>query len=151
VLTGGILVHSLSAYESSEQAARSTVLKALDVLYLFWQRQQSGLALREVDMINDSHEVLVGLDSVTWGELRDLFLREKLIAQNDRGQYFLSRDLNSITFWQLKEWVSNELPLSQKDIEAHLPWQDKAYDLLRKQRQQQRELLDITLAELFEC
>jgi membrane protein len=151
VLTGGILVHSLSAYESSEQAARPTVMKALDVLYLFWQRQQSGLALREVDMINDSHEVLVGLDSVTWGQLRDLFLREKLIAQNDRGQYFLSRDLHGISFWQLKEWVANELPLSPEDIQAHLPWQEKAYGLLREQRQQQRELLDINLAELFGC
>lgn len=151
VLTGGVLVHSLSAYESSEQAARPTVLKALDVLYLFWQRQKKGLPLREVDMINDSHAVLQGLDSVTWGELRDLFLRKNLIAQNDRGQYFLARDLTNIRFWQLKEWVNNELPLDQQDIKAQLAWQERAFHLLRDQRHQQRESLDITLAELFTC
>ncbi len=151
VLTGGVLVHSLSAYESSDQAARPTVLKALDVLYLFWQRQKKGLPLREVDMINDSHAVLKGLDSVTWGQLRDLFLRKNLIAQNDRGQYFLARDLTGIWFWQLKEWVNNELPLDQEDIQAQLPWQQRAFTLLRDQRNQQRELLDITLAELFTC
>ena len=42
VLIGGILVHSLSAYESHEQAIRPAVLKALDVLHVFWQKQQSG-------------------------------------------------------------------------------------------------------------
>ncbi len=151
VLTGGILVHSLSAYESSEQAARPTVLKALDVLYLFWQRQQEGLPLREVDMINDTHDVLRGLDSVTWGLLRDLFLKKKLIAQNDRGQYFLARDLSAITFWQLKEWVNNELPLDHADIAAHLPWQERAYSLLSDQRREQRDGLDISLTELFSC
>ena len=37
VLMGGILVHSLSAYQTAEQARRPTVRKALDSLYLWWQ------------------------------------------------------------------------------------------------------------------
>jgi membrane protein len=45
VLMGGILVHSLSAYQNEEQANRPLVLKALDVLYLFWQRQETGQAV----------------------------------------------------------------------------------------------------------
>ena len=74
VLMGGILVHSFSAYQTVEQASRPTVLKALDVLYLFWQRQQSGRAVREIEMLNGQHAVLKGLDSETWRELRDVFI-----------------------------------------------------------------------------
>jgi len=150
VLMGGILVHSLSAYQSAEQASRPTVLKALDILYLFWQRQQSGKTVREIEMLNDQHSVLRGLDSETWRELRDLFINERVITQDERGHYLLSRDLHTVRFWQLKEWVNDEQPLDREDISARLSWQEEAYRLLRQARQQQRDLLDIDLVELFD-
>ena len=37
VLGGGVVVHSLSAYQSKEASKRPRVLKALSVLHLFWQ------------------------------------------------------------------------------------------------------------------
>jgi membrane protein len=149
VLAGGILVHSLSSYQSLEQASRPTVLKALDVLYLFWQRQREGLALRETELLDRSHPIVAGLDSITWGELRDLFIRENLITQNDRGQYLLSRDLDNVSFWQLKEWVNAEQPVDREDITAHENWQEEAYNMLKTQRHEQRELLQTSLAELY--
>ncbi len=149
VLLGGILVHSLSAYQSAEQASRPTVLKALDILYLFWQKQQSGQTVREIELLNGSHRVTQGLDSETWRELRDIFIQHRVIAQNDRGHYLLSRDLHTLSFWQLKEWVNEEQPLTQEDIVAGLPWQERAYTLLRGQRLQQRELLEPNLVTLF--
>ena len=149
VLMGGILVHSLSAYQSAEQASRPTALKAMDILYLFWKRQQSGRTVREIELLNGSQEVTRGLDSETWRELRDIFMEHRIIAQNDRGHYMLSRDLHTIPFWQLKEWVNDEQPLSQADITARLDWQEDAYGLLRDQRLQQRELLAADLATLF--
>jgi membrane protein len=149
VLMGAVLVHSFSAYQSLEQASRPTVLKALDVLYLFWLKQKTGTAVNELDILKANHEVVRGIDSETWSELRDLFLEKKLITQSDRGEYLLSRDLHGITFWQLKEWVNTEQPLSEDDIKTQLNWQSDAYSMLRNQRQQQREALDPTLAELF--
>ena len=149
VLMGGILVHSLSAYQTAEQALRPTVLKALDVLYLFWQKQQSGQSVREIELLNDSHPVVRGLDSETWRELRDLFMKNNIIAQDDRGHYLLRRDLNSIKFWQLKELVNDERPLDKEDICAHMDWQENAYGLLRQQRAGQRELLETSLVDLY--
>ena len=149
VLIGGILVHSLSAYQTVEEASRPTVLKALDVLYLLWQRQKSGEGVREIELLDNRHEALKGLDSETWRELRDIFLQKQLITQNDRGRYLLCRDLHEISFWQIKEWINEELPLVKDDINAHLSWQDDAYRLLKDQRSQQRELLQINLADLF--
>ena len=149
VLLGGILVHSMSAYQSVEQASRPTVLKALDVLYLFWQKQQAGTTVKEIELLNGSHKVTRGLDSDTWRKLRDIFIQRKIIAQNDRGQYLLSRDLHGIRFWQLKEWVNDEQPLNDADITAGMDWQTNAFGLLRDQRTQQRDLLETDLVALF--
>lgn len=150
VLMGGILVHSLSGYQDAEQSARPNVLKALDVLYLFWQRQQAGETVREIELLNNSHQVTRGLDSETWRSLRDTLMHHNVITQSDRGQYLLSRDLHGIRFWQLKEWVNDEQPLNSEDISTQLNWQGQAYQLLRGQRGQQRELLNMNLVELFE-
>jgi membrane protein len=149
VLMGGILVHSMSAYQTLEEAARPTVLKALDVLYLLWSRQKTGEAVRESELIGGKTGAIMGLDSETWRDLRKTFLDNNLIAENDRGRYLLARDLHQVHFWQIKELINEELPLEKEDIAAHLPWQEEAYRLLRDQRGQQRELLGTSLAELF--
>jgi membrane protein len=149
VLMGGILVHSLSAYQSEEQAGRPLVLKALDVLYLFWQKQKSGQPVGEIELLNRRHEVTRNLDSDSWRILRDLFMRKKLIAENDKGQYLLSRDLHTITFWQLKEWVNQEQTLDAREPPGAQAWQQQAYSLLQQQRQQQRSSLDIDLVSLY--
>ena len=149
VLMGGILVHSLSAYQTAEQARRPTVLKALDILYLFWQKQQSGGSVREIELLNNTHPVVRGLDSETWRELRDLFIKHRIITQDDKGRYLLRRDLDSIKFWQLKEWVNDERPLDKEDISAQMDWQENAYSLLRQQRNGQRDLLESSLVELY--
>ena len=149
VLMGGVLVHSMSAYQSLEQASRPPLLKALDALYLLWQRQKTGEPVKEIELLGSQHAVVKGLDSETWSQLRDTFVEHKLISQNERGHYLLSRDLHTVTFWQLKEWINDELPLEKDDISSHLKWQENAYLLLRDQRSQQRSQLDISLADLF--
>ncbi|MEM1111316.1 MAG: YihY family inner membrane protein [Pseudomonadota bacterium] len=149
VLLGGILVHSLSAYQDKEQAGRPNVLKALDVLYLFWKRQHAGGTVREIEMLNARHEAIRGLDSETWAALRDVFVKRKLITEDSRGHYLLCRDLHTVTFWQLKEWINDELPLNQEEITTQLSWQGRAYQLLRNQRHEQRDTLNTTLDELY--
>ena len=149
VLMGGILVHSMSAYQSEEQASRPLVLKALDVLYLFWQRQETGQAVGEIELLNRKHEVTRGLDSDSWQLLRNVFLDKKLIAENDRGQYLLSRDLHTVSFSQLKEWVNSEYSLTADEAPGALSWQQEAYKMLQEQRKQQRDSLGMSLVELF--
>ncbi len=149
VLMGGVLVHSLSAYQSREEAARPTLLKALDVLYLLWQKQKIGESVREIELLNNKHSVARGLDSETWSELRDTFIEQKIMSQDERGHFLLSRDLHTVSFWQLKVWINEELPLGDNNHHADLPWQKSAHNLLREQRSQQRDLLEINLAELF--
>ena len=149
VLMGGILVNSLSAYQDNEQANRPAVLKALDVLHLFWQKQRSGDVVREIELLDGRHDVISGLDSETWSHVRDILIREKVITETDKGHYLLGRDLHTIPFWQLKEWIDDELTLSEQDLTTHQDWQSNAWRLLASERKDQRDLLSISLAELF--
>jgi len=149
VLIGGILVHSMSAYQSEEQARRPLVLKSLDVLNLFWQKQKTGQPVGEIELLNGKHQVTRGLDSDSWRKMRDTFLEKKLIAENEKGQYLLSRDLNTITIWQLKEWVNGEQSLAEEEAPGEQAWQQQAYRLLQEQRRQQRSSLDMDLVSLF--
>ncbi|NND69449.1 MAG: YihY family inner membrane protein [Halioglobus sp.] len=149
VLLGAIIVHSLSAYESDEQASRPTVLKALDLLYLFWQKQKNGESVAELDILKNRYSVIRGLDSETWGRLRELLLEKKVITQSARGNFLLARDLSGVPLWQLKEWVNDEKSLNTADLQTAEDWQDRAYSLLLGQRQNQRDALEISLAELY--
>lgn len=149
VLMGGILVHSLSAYETDEQAKRPIILKALDVLYVFWKKQQSGEVVREMELLKRRHDIISGMDSVTWGVLRDTFLQEKIITENGKGHYLLCRDLHTVTLWQLKAWIDNEQSLDGQEFTIHATWQRAAYQLLLNERKERRELLETNLVELF--
>ncbi len=150
VLIGGILVHSLSAYQSYEQANRPLAMKALQVLHLFWLKQKQGKTVREIDLIHGRHEMARGLDSQTWGELRDLLIDRKVITQDSRGRYLLCRDLHTIPFWQLKEWVDKEKPLEVQELATGSDWQAGASQLLLDERTKQRDILSANLVELFE-
>jgi membrane protein len=149
VLMGGILVHSMSAYQSEEQANRPLVLKALDVLYLFWQRQETGQTLAEIELLNRKNDITRGLDSDSWQRLRTIFLEKRLMAENDRGQYLLSRDLHTVSLSQLKEWVNSEYALNAAEPPGKKSFQQEAYRLLQQQRNQQQDTLEINLVELF--
>lgn len=146
VLLSAILVHGLSAYESREQAARPLVIKALEALHLLWRRQQSGLPLRERELMADRS---CGIDSDSWSRLRSIFMEHSLITQNDRGNYLLSRDLHSIRLWQIAQWVSGEKPVADYHGKATDSWERKAIDLLSEQEQARKQALDINLVELF--
>ena len=150
VLIGAVLVHSFSAYQSNEQANRPMVLKALDVLHLFWQQQQSGNAVREIDLLDGRHEIIRGLNSESWGNIRDILLQEKLITENGKGHYLLCRDLHTVSFWQLKEWIDREPTLGEQDTCAKSDWQSAAHRLLMEQRNGQRNILSANLVEMFE-
>jgi membrane protein len=148
VLIAAIVVHSLSAYQTSEQAARPLALKALEALYLLWQRQRRGETLREIDVLTDR---TCGIDSESWGRLRDIFLAERIISQNERGHYLLARDLHDITLWQVLHWTRGDaLATDYADCHAAEGWEQRALTLLAAQEDANRAALSINLAELFE-
>ncbi|EED34500.1 tRNA-processing ribonuclease BN [Luminiphilus syltensis NOR5-1B] len=149
VLMGGIVVHSLSAYQSEEQAGRPLLLKSLDVLFLLWRAQRRGQAMSELQLMRNRDVVVGGLDSESWRTIRDRLMTRKLITQNSRGRYLLARDLHEVPLFRLKEMIDTELDLVAAENSPVAPWQERAYDLLREQRNDQQETLNISLHDLF--
>jgi membrane protein len=148
VLVSALVVHSFSAYQTSEQAARPLALKALEALYLLWEAQQRGEALREIDVLTDR---TCGIDSESWGRLRDTFLAWRVISPNERGHYLLSRDLHEITLWQVLHWTRGDaLATEYERCHAVDGWEQRALDLLTAQENANRDALSINLAELFD-
>lgn len=145
VLVSAILVHSLSAYQSEAQARRPLMLKALELLRELWQRQGAGRSAGELELLR-SHELR--LDAESWRRLRDLLLRRRLITQDENGRYLLARDLHDLPLWQLQEWIAEDgvVPPVVEDLP---PWECQAVKLLNEQKDRDRDMLGISLAELF--
>lgn len=150
VLGGGIVVHSLSAFQGSEASRRPILVKALTILQMFWAMQRSGGSISEMNLLHRGGGQQRGLDSESWAQLRDVFLSHNILAIDERGRYMLARDLHQISLWQLKEWLHTEVSLEDLKREQEDGWQGRARELLIQQREQQRSTLDISLAELFE-
>lgn len=149
VLIGAILVHSQSAYQTSAQAARPRLLKALDVLYLLWCAQRTGQSLGELEILRDRSVVPGGLDGDSWRHIRDRLMAEQWVTLNSRGRYLLSRDLGTVSLVDLKRLINAELPVPNAEVTA-LPWQRTAVHLLQQQREEQENTLALKLATLFD-
>ncbi len=149
VLAGSVIVHSLSTFRYESSGRVPPLLKALVVLELLWENYQSGKTISEFDLVRAANKRHAQLDSDTWTALRDLFLQRRLVVVDERGRYLLSRDLNQVPFWQLKEWVTGEISLENMQLAEVEGWRAEAQELLKSQRSQQRDLLSLSLAELF--
>lgn len=150
LLGGGIVVHSLSSYQHESAERRPLLLKALGALYLLWQSQQSGKAIREHELLDPRNPNTRGLDADTWCKVRDIFLRHKLLHINENGDFLLARDLHQIQFWQLKEWINQEMALEDLPDALDTGWQSSALQIVREARGQQRESMNTSLADLFD-
>ena len=147
VLLGAVLAHSLSAYQTEEQAQTPTLMKALDILYLFWAAQKEGRGIAELEIIGANDVLRGGIDADSWRSIRDTLIKAQFLKRLDRGHYLLSRDLHHVSLSELAELMRSEPPFKQG--EQALPWQGVACELLNTNRQQEAALLDLSLAALF--
>ncbi len=149
VLLGAVITHGMSAYQNSLQARRPLLLKALDTLYLLWLAQRDGRSMGELDLLRDRSVVVGGLDADSWRLIRDRLKDAKLIAQGDKGNYLLARDLHDISLDELKALIDDEMPVPDDDDINE--WQQAAVQLLKRQREEQASTLETPLATLFKA
>ena len=147
VLIGAVLTHSLSAYQTAEQAQTPTLMKALDILYLFWRAQADGRGIAELEIIRANDLLHGGIDADSWRNIRDTLIAAQLLKRLDRGHYLLSRDLHGVTLAELARLIHAEPDFRQG---GHtLPWRQAASALLQTSQEQESSLLATTLADLF--
>ena len=147
VLIGGVLAHSLSAYQTEEQSQTPTLIKALDILFLFWRAQKEGRGMAELEIIRANDVLPGGIDADSWRSIRDTLISAQLLKRLDRGHYLLSRDLHHLTLAELAKLLRAE-PGYQPGKQA-MPWQQTAAALLKDNLDHESSRLATPLAELF--
>ncbi len=96
VLAGAILVRTLAerAYRTKEDTF-SDMHAALACLELLHERSRRGGTLSDADCFR------LGLGVVHWQRLRSLLERARWLAPTNSGRYVLTRDLRTVTLWDL--------------------------------------------------
>ena len=147
VLAGAVLAHSLSAFQTTEQAQTPPLMKALDILYVFWRAQQQGRGIAELEIIRPNEVLKDGIDADSWRRIRDVLINAQWLKRLDRGHYLLSRDLHEVTLAMLANMMRAEPDYHLNS--QHLGWQKDASRLLREMRDQEATALNLSLAALF--
>ena len=147
VLAGAVLAHSLSAFQTTEQAQTPPLMKALDILYLFWRAQQQGRGIAELEIIRPNEVLKDGIDADSWRRIRDALINAQWLKRLDRGHYLLSRDLHEVTLAMLAHMMRAEPDYHLPP--QHLGWQREASSLLHDMRDKEATALDLSLAALF--
>ena len=148
VLLAAIVVHSLSAYQNKEQARRPIILKGLELLETLWRRQGHGRTLRELEIFQRRE---LGIDAESWQYLRDVLIEHRVITQDTRGHYLLSRDLHDIKLWQLQEWLVDEGQFQASDSAGLAPWEQQVTQLLADTQHSKRDMLSLSIADVFKA
>ena len=150
VLGGAVVSHALSAYRHEASANVPRLMKALIVLHLLSEAYQRGESVGEFQLLQRANARGAGLSRDAWNKIRDVFLQHRLIQLNARERYYLARDLSQVRFWQLKEWIMGEIAMEEvKLLDAADGWSQAAQQLIQEQRQSQRDIMQLSLADLF--
>ena len=147
VLLGAVLTHSLSAFQTAEQAQTPLIMKALDILYLFWRAQRQGRDIGELEIIGQNEILRNGIDADSWRLIRDRLVDAQWIKRLDRGHYVLSRDLHHMTLFMLADIMRAEPDYNLNP--RYLGWQTEASCMLRDARHQEAHSLSKPLAAVF--
>lgn len=95
ILLGVEISYAITAFHSGKNTKRHPVIMLLSLLELFYQRQQSGSSVTELEALD-----ILGCDEV--GALPSFILmleQQNLIKRTDDNKYALIRNLTQVNFW----------------------------------------------------
>ncbi|WP_299591821.1 YihY family inner membrane protein [uncultured Microbulbifer sp.] len=145
VLAGCVLVRTLSAYHAAAQGRNySDLVATLVLMSKFFSNYQKGQSVSEQDISR------AGIRPAQWRRIREILQSHKVIAQTDRNDHVLVRDLDSITLEQLLDWL-HPAPIPEKghsELNARA-WYREVDARFREARDFSHEHLSQSLGDLF--
>lgn len=148
VLAGAELVHALAGFDDRDDLP--DIVAALIILEIVWRNHQRGGALSERELL--SRRRLLNrhtLSAERWTVLRDILLDAALIKIDYNGAYILGRDLRQYTLAELCARFSQLPRTAAAPVESGVAWIDYYQQLFTHLHAQNREQLQLPLAELF--
>ncbi|MCK7595758.1 YihY family inner membrane protein [Microbulbifer sp. CAU 1566] len=145
VLAGCVLVRTLSAYHAAAQGRNySDLVATLVLMSKFFGNYQKGLPVSEQDISR------AGIRPAQWRRIREILQINKVIAQTERNDHVLVRDLDSITLRQMLDWL-HPAPVPEgghRELQAR-PWFREVDARFREAQDFSHAHLSQSLGDLF--
>ncbi len=149
LLAGAELVRALETFRTAVHGySYSNLMGALVVFAEAHKRQQHGQTL------SDQQMAAVGMEQKHWQELRDLFLKKRILVTTANGRYVLNRDLHKMSLWRLVK-IFGENYAAQPGEKAATslgcyPWFASLNSTLGELNANAGEALSVTVGELLD-
>lgn len=115
ILLGVEVSRALAIYRDDSKVHRHPVLALLDVLQLLWRRQQQGASVSDIDAM-----AVLGQEEVEiWFDFARILQEQRIIHRTDTGAYVLSRNLETIDFYDFYRQLPWPLPTPQDFLQLH--------------------------------
>ncbi|OTG63611.1 hypothetical protein B9T29_02555 [Acinetobacter sp. ANC 3903] len=148
VLLGVEISYALTAFNSGKEQKYHPVIMLLDLLELFYKKQQSGESVSDEEAL----EVL-GRDEIgRWPSYVLMLEKQNLVKRTDDDEYILARNLAQVDFWSFYKQLPYPLPRS-KDVANIRPddeWMQKLGPALVESDDYLAAKLSIPLSAIFE-
>lgn len=115
ILLGVEVTRALAVYRDDTKGNRHPVLAILDVLQLFWQRQQKGAVVSDIDAMS----VLGRQEVEVWFDFARILQEQRIIQRTDNGAYVLARNLEKIDFFDFYRKLPWPLPTPHDLVRLH--------------------------------
>ena len=148
ILLGVEVSYALTAFNLGKEQKRHPILMLLDMLELFYKKQQIGESVSETEL----------LDIIGRGELGRLpayilqLENQNLIKRTDKDEYVLVRNLAQIDFWSFFTALPYPLPLRPDVFNVHQndEWMERLGPALIESNDYLAAKLSIPLSTIFE-
>lgn len=148
VLLGVEISYALTAFNSGKEQKRHPVIMLLDVLELFYRKQQSG------DSVSDEEALVVlGRDEIgRWPTYVLMLEKQHLVKRTDNDEYVLARNLAQVDFWSFYKQLPYPLPRSRDVANMRLndEWIQRLGPALIESDDYLAAKLSIPLSAIFE-
>lgn len=146
ILLGVEVSRALAVFRDESKGSRHPVLAIVDVLQLFWRRQQEGEVVTDVDAM----AVLGKKEVEAWFDFSRILQDQKLIQRTDNGGYVLARNLEQVDFYDFYRQLPWPLPSLQDLVRLHGDdhWVQALRPGLMKVNASMEEFLRIPLATI---
>ncbi|MFH7767690.1 YihY family inner membrane protein [Acinetobacter sp. BSP-28] len=148
VLLGVEISYALTAFNSGKEPKRHPVIMLLDLMELFYKKQQSGESVSDEEAL----EVL-GRDEIgRWPTYVVMLEKQNLVKRTDDDEYVLTRNLAQVDFWSFYTQLPYPLP-RRKDVANIRPddeWMQRLGTVLVESDDYLAAKLSIPLSAIFE-
>lgn len=111
VLLGVEISYALTAFHTGKIQTRHPLFMLLDVLELFYKRQQTGQTVTDAEALKILGRGEIG----RWPAYVNLLEKQNIVKRTDNDEYVLVRNLDTVDFWSFYKALPYTLP-NQNDI-----------------------------------